>query len=279
MSKFIAIVLLIAASLPALANEKLIALTFDDGPRPYVLFGENGKPGLISVLDQNHINATFFVMGWRLTPRTWGEVRHERNVGITCIDAAKALLKRGDEIEDHTYSHMQLQAGEKRKGEGWVLGDVDRGAQMIQAVSGVHPKYVRPPDWILPDDARRDLEQRGYQILTIKGPAPMPLRDVNSLDYLCAGTHPKQCPKPSLASSVLRQVEQRERQGVYTHILAFHELTTTTAMLPEFIAELQSRGYRFVTVSEYMKLVGKPTLIAQRNTPKLQRVTNNGASH
>jgi hypothetical protein len=105
----------------------------------------------------------------------------------------------------------------------------------------------------------------------------MPLRDVNSLDYLCAGTQPAHCPKPSLAGSVLKQIEQRERQGVYTHILAFHELTTTTAMLPDFIKELKSRGYRFVTVSEYMKLVGKPTLLAQGNTPKLQHVTRRSA--
>ncbi len=279
MLKITAITVLLAACVPAFANEKLIALTFDDGPRPYVLFGNEGKPGLISVLDQNKINATFFVMGWRLTPHTWGEGRYEKNIGITCIDAAKALLKRGDEIEDHTYSHMQLQAGEKQKGEAWVIGDVDRGAKMIQAVSGTRPKYVRPPDWILPDDARRDLEQRGYQILTIKGPAPMPLRDVNSLDYLCAGTRPVHCPKPSLVYSVLKQIEQRERQGIFTHILAFHELTTTTAMLPDFIKEVKSRGYRFVTVSEYMNLVANSTLLAQRSAPKLQHVANRRAAH
>lgn len=279
MPRITAIALLCVVSLPAFASEKLIALTFDDGPRPYVLFGNEGKPGLISVLDQSQINATFFVMGWRLTPHTWGEARYEKNIGITCIDAAKALIKRGDEIEDHTYSHMQLQAGEKQKGEGWVIGDVDRGAQMIQAVSGARPRFVRPPDWILPDDARHDLERRGYQILTIKGPAPMPLRDVNSLDYLCAGAHPRQCPKPSLADSVLKQIEQRERQGIYTHILAFHELTTTTAMLPEFIQQLKSRGYRFVTVSEYMKTVDTPTLVAQRNTSKLQHVAAKNIAH
>jgi peptidoglycan/xylan/chitin deacetylase (PgdA/CDA1 family) len=278
MLRITTVTLLFLISLPAFATEKLIALTFDDGPRPYVLFGNNGKPGLISVLDQNNINATFFVMGWRLTPHTWGERRYETNIGITCVDAVRALLKRGDEIEDHTYSHMQLQAAEKQKGEAWVVGDVEHGAQMVQAVSGVHPKYVRPPDWILPDDARRDLEHRGYQILTIKGPAPLPLRDVNSVDYLCAGSRPVQCPKPSLGASVLKQIEQREKQGIHTHILAFHELTTTTAMLPDFISQLKSRGYRFVTVSEYMKLVGSPSMLA-RSTPKLQHVSSTSDAH
>ncbi len=65
-------------------GDKLIALTFDDGPRPYVLFGSkesNRGPGLADILDQNGVKATFFVVGWRLTPKTWGEPRHEENIG------------------------------------------------------------------------------------------------------------------------------------------------------------------------------------------------------
>jgi len=54
----------------------------------------------------------------------------------------------------------------------------------------------------------------------------------------------------------LRQIEQREKHGVYTHILAFHELSSTTAMMPELISDLKAKGYRFVTVNEYMQLVG-----------------------
>jgi peptidoglycan/xylan/chitin deacetylase (PgdA/CDA1 family) len=42
---------------------------------------------------------------------------------------------------------------------------------------------------------------------------------------------------------------------VYTHVLAFHELTTTTVQLPELIGALKAKGYRFVTVTEYMKVV------------------------
>ncbi len=253
MKTLVLLALLVSLALPAFAADKLIALTFDDGPRPYVLFGE--KPNLYDVLNQNGVKATFFVMGWRLTPRTWGEPRYEKNIGMTCLDAARRLADHGYEIEDHTYSHMELRTAERKKGQQWVINDVEHGAQVIKAVTGVQPRYVRPPDWVLPDDARRQLEQRGFQVLTISTENPIALRDVNSLDYLCAGAHPKACPKPSLADSVIKQIEQREKKGVYTHILAFHELTTTTAMLPELIGKLKARGYRFVTVSEYMKLV------------------------
>jgi peptidoglycan/xylan/chitin deacetylase (PgdA/CDA1 family) len=251
------LVLLLAVSLPAFSADKLIALTFDDGPRPYVLFGDKAKQttGLLDVLDRQNVKATFFVMGWRLTPKTWGDKRYETNVGITCVDAAREVLKRGHEIENHTYSHVELKTAERKKGEAWVISDVDQGAKMVQSVTGSKPEYLRPPDWILPDDARRDLERRGYRVLTISNLNPPALRDINSLDYLCAGAHPTQCPKAGLAASFLSQVEAREKHGLLMHIVAFHELTTTTAAMPQIIASLKAKGYRFVTVKEYMNIV------------------------
>ncbi|MBZ5492642.1 MAG: polysaccharide deacetylase family protein [Acidobacteriia bacterium] len=247
----------VADTTSAFHGNKLIALTFDDGPRPYVLFGSkesNRGPGLVDILDQNGVKATFFVVGWRLTPKTWGEPRHEEDIGVSCLDAAERLIRRGHELENHTYSHLELSSAEKKNGEQWVMHDVDRGAQAIKAVTGTQPKYVRPPDWILTDDARRDLQKQGYRVLTISQENPMPLRDVNSLDYLCAGKAVG-CPKPSLPDAVLQQIEQRERKGTFTHILAFHELSTTAAIMPRLISDLKARGYRFVTLTEYMKLV------------------------
>ena len=252
----LALVLLAASS--AFSTDKLIALTFDDGPRPYVLFGSKGEhpgPGLVSVLDNNGVKATFFVVGWRLTPKIWGDRRYEENVGMTCLDAAHQLVQDGFELEDHTCSHIELRTAERKRGEQWVVEDVNHGAEAIKAVTGSEPRYLRPPDWIITDDARRDLEHQGYQLLTISSENPIALRDVNSLDYLCT-RNSSQCPKPSLEGSVLRQIEQREKLGVYTHVLAFHELSSTTAMMPQLISDLKARGYRFVTLSEYMKLVG-----------------------
>jgi peptidoglycan/xylan/chitin deacetylase (PgdA/CDA1 family) len=251
----------------AFSTDKLIALTFDDGPRPYVLFGTKGDhpgPSLVNVLDENGVKATFFVVGWRLAPNTWGERHYEENVGITCIDAAEQLVRRGHELEDHTYSHIELRSAERKRGEQWVIGDVNRGAEAIKAVTGTQPHYLRPPDWIISDHARRDLERQGYHLLTISQESPVALRDVNSLDYLCT-RNAIECPKPSLADAVLKQVEQRERRGVYTHILAFHELSTTAAVMPELIANLKARGYRFVTLSEYMQLVGTKALVDELN--------------
>jgi len=242
---------------PALQATKLIALTFDDGPRPYVLFGSKGvhpPSGLTDVLDKNGVKATFFVVGWRLASNTWGD-RREEDIGITCIDAARQLASRGHELEDHTFSHVELRTAEGKRGQQWVLHDVARGAEAIKAITGIQPRYFRPPDWILSTDARRELERQGYDVLTISSEKPIALRDVNSLDYLCAGKSPVGCPKPSLVDGVLKQLEEREKRGTYTHILAFHELSTTAASMPRLINDLKARGYRFVTLREYMNLV------------------------
>jgi peptidoglycan/xylan/chitin deacetylase (PgdA/CDA1 family) len=241
------------------ADKKLIALTFDDGPRPYVLLGTKTpqvRPGLLDLLDHNNVKATFFVMGWRLTPKSFGD-RREPNIGVTCRDAALMVLKRGHEIENHTYSHIQLRLAAKQHGEAWAIGDVDHGAAMIKGLTNSQPRYLRPPDWIMWPELQKQLESRGYTVMSISSDKPAALRDVNSQDYLCAGTNPVHCPKPSLADSLMRQISAREKQGVYTHILTLHELSTTVATLETLIPELKAKGYQFVTLEQYMKDVGQ----------------------
>jgi peptidoglycan/xylan/chitin deacetylase (PgdA/CDA1 family) len=235
-------------------GQKLIALTFDDGPRPYVLYGKTaGDKGLLELLDKDGVKATFFYMGWRLTPKTWGE-RHEVNIGKTCLDAAADVYKRGHELENHTYSHLDAKHAQKQYGEDWYVQDVEKGATAVAQVTGAKPHYVRPPEWVMWPELAGKIQGRGYKIMTIAASDPAIMRDVNSADYLCAGTA-KQCPKPSLAESVMHQIESREKKGLYDHVLVFHELTSTIPQLGTLIPELQKRGYKFVTLQQYMKSV------------------------
>jgi len=239
-------------------EQKLIALTFDDGPRPYVLLGRPGEHGLLDLLDRQQVKATFFVMGWRLTPGTHGD-RHEPQTEVTCLEAAREVVRRGHEIENHSYSHVQFRLFEKQHGEGSAVADVDRAAALIKSLTGRAPQFVRPPDWITWSTLDQQLEARGYRVMSIGDENPPALRDINSADYLCAGEHPADCPKPSLNDFVRRQIEQRERHGVTTHILVFHELSSTVTALETLIPELKARGYRFVRLDEYMKLAGATT--------------------
>lgn len=255
------------------ADQKLIALTFDDGPRPYVLYGTRpaGEPpalGLLDLLDQQKMKATFFVMGWRLTPKTTGDP-HEFRTSKTCLEAARDVFRRGHEIEDHSYSHVQFRLfARQHGGEAGVVADVDRASELIKGVTGRSAAFVRPPDWITWRELDRKLEARGYRVMNISAENPPALRDVNTVDYLCAGEHPAKCPKQGLGGFVLQEIEQRERHGVYTHILTFHELSTTVAALQKLLPELKTRGYRFVTLEEYMRVVKAEPVRRASATPQ-----------
>ena len=65
---------------------------------------------------------------------------------------------------------------------------------------------------------------------------------------------------------VLQRIEQRERKGVSTHILVFHELPISVEVLSTLIPELKKRGYEFVTLRDYMK-----TVVPARNWSHLDR--------
>jgi peptidoglycan/xylan/chitin deacetylase (PgdA/CDA1 family) len=248
-------------------QRKLIALTFDDGPKPYVLMGTKlqnavSSPGLLDLLDREGVKATFFVMGFRLAD-TANEFCRQVDVGINCRQAAEEEHRRGHEIENHTYGHGPFSKTAKRYGEAWVLNDIDRASRIIQSVTGVRPRYVRPPDWDIWETLREKIEGRGYHLMTkSKGDvseAPA-LEDVDSQDYIYAKLKSPLSAAKTEHDYVVQRIEQRERKGVSTHILVFHELPISVEALSTLIPELKRRGYEFVTLRDYMK-----TLTPARN--------------
>jgi peptidoglycan/xylan/chitin deacetylase (PgdA/CDA1 family) len=238
-------------------GDKLIALTIDDGPKPYVLMGTRSGKGaashsLLDLLDREGVKATFFVMGWRLSKNA--DERCRRVDGGVCREAAEDEHRRGHEIENHTYGHGDVRLMAKRYGEAWVLDDADRASRAIQAITSARPAYLRPPNWHVWPELQVKIKERGYRVMTKSAAVPAALRDVDSEDYFCVGHDPR-CPKPSDYDYVLRSIEQRERQGVYDHILVFHEYPDTVELLTRLIPELKRRGYRFVLLREYMAAV------------------------
>jgi peptidoglycan/xylan/chitin deacetylase (PgdA/CDA1 family) len=246
----------------AAQSAKLIALTFDDGPKPYVLMGTRSGKGiasqsLLGLLDQQRVKATFFVMGWRLSKNADEKCRQVD--GGVCREAAEEEHRRGHEIENHTYGHGNFRLMVKRYGEEWVLSDIDRASTIIQKITGNKPTYLRPPDWTIWPELEKKIEARGYHVMTRSRAVLPALRDVDSEDYFCAGRDLTKCPKPSDYDYVLRSIAQRERQGVERHILVFHELPQSVELLSRLIPELNKRGYSFVPLRTYMAAVnGQP---------------------
>jgi peptidoglycan/xylan/chitin deacetylase (PgdA/CDA1 family) len=247
-----------SAQARATGSAKLIALTFDDGPKPYVLMGTRSGKGiasqsLLDLLDQQGAKATFFVMGWRLSKNADEQCRQVD--GGVCREAAEEEHRRGHEIENHTYGHGDFRVMTKRYGEEWVLNDIERASTIIQKITGDKPRYLRPPDWTIWPELQKKIEARGYHVMTRSTAVPPALRDVDSEDYFCAGHNLAKCPKPSDYDYVLRRIEQRERLGVEQHILVFHELPQSVELLSRLIPELKKRGYTSVTLRAFMAAV------------------------
>lgn len=100
------------------SSDKLIALTFDDGPNY-----NTGK--VLDVLAKYNVKATFFVLGSKAKDN-------------------KKILKReydsGMEIGNHTFNHLLL----TKYKENVIKDEIDKTSSVIFEVTGRYPKLLRP---------------------------------------------------------------------------------------------------------------------------------------
>ena len=111
-----------AAPAPAPApttGNKVIALTFDDGPGPYTAH-------LLDVLDQYGAKATFFLIG--------SKVSSQANV-------VRNIQARGHQLGNHSWSHPEL----PKLPVDQIAGEIDRTNDAIKQATGVTPAILRPP--------------------------------------------------------------------------------------------------------------------------------------
>jgi len=101
-------------------SDKVVALTFDDGPHPL------HTPRVLDVLERHHVNATFFMMGRNV----------ERFPAI-----ARQVLERGHEIGNHSYSHPKLVLMSPRR----VREEIERTDQLLRSIGVSGEIYFRPP--------------------------------------------------------------------------------------------------------------------------------------
>ncbi|RUT10126.1 hypothetical protein DSM106972_006210 [Dulcicalothrix desertica PCC 7102] len=103
-------------------SEKVIALTFDDGPWP------QSTPAVLDILKKNNIKGTFFIVGQMLKEHP---------------DMGKRVVAEGHVIANHTWHHwyhyMNPQA---------AAFEIDNTSNLIYQVTGVKTSLFRPPGGI-----------------------------------------------------------------------------------------------------------------------------------
>ena len=108
----------VPAPAPTTGN-KVIALTFDDGPGPHTAH-------LLDILDQYGAKATFFLIG--------SKVSSQANV-------VRNIQARGHQLGNHSWSHPEL----PKLPDDQIAGEIDRTNDAIKQATGVTPAILRPP--------------------------------------------------------------------------------------------------------------------------------------
>lgn len=101
-------------------NERVVALTFDDGPMA------ERVDALLSVLASRQVRATFFVVGAELEKAP---------------DAGRKLVAAGHELGNHSYRHKHMVL----KTPGFYRDEIERTDALIRQVRPQGEIYFRPP--------------------------------------------------------------------------------------------------------------------------------------
>ncbi|OYY71621.1 glycosyltransferase [Sphingomonas sp. 28-63-12] len=200
------------------ARDKMIALTFDDGPDP------DWTPPILAILKRLHVPGTFFVIG-------------ENALGNPGL--LMQMAQNGNEIGNHTYTHPNL-ALDSATGTKIELNATQR---LIEAYTGASTRLFRAPYFGDAEPTTADeidpaliAQRRGYTVV---------------------GLHadPGDWRRPGVDAIVNRTINAVENGDAErsANIVLLHDgggdRAQTVAALPRIIAELRARGYRFVPVS------------------------------
>lgn len=101
-------------------RERLVSLTFDDGPNP------DATPRILDVLGQYGIRAAFFVLGAHA--ERWPELVYR-------------MASEGHQVGNHGYFHRKLHL----RPPGYVERDIRLGTTAIERSGAPSPRFFRPP--------------------------------------------------------------------------------------------------------------------------------------
>lgn len=122
----------------AQTEQKVIALTFDDGP------DNRFTPLILDVLKKYDVKATFFLLGTRVH---------------TYPDITKRIYREGHAIGNHTYWHPKL----TNSGVQNMIWEIENNEKEIMSVIGIKSDLFRAPYGALDDQLVKQLEKMRYR--------------------------------------------------------------------------------------------------------------------
>jgi polysaccharide deacetylase family sporulation protein PdaB len=122
-------------------KEKLIALTFDDGPNP------KSTPQILDLLKRYQAHATFFVVGNRID-KFPGMIQRES--------------KEGHEVANHTNSHIYFT---NEINETIITNEIVKAMEKITAITGKKCPWFRPPGGYFNEKVVNIARQNGYTVV------------------------------------------------------------------------------------------------------------------
>ncbi|KAJ3416361.1 chitin deacetylase [Chytridiales sp. JEL 0842] len=122
-------------------DPKSWAMTYDDGPGPYT-------PALLDDLRAANVKATFFLIGSTIQAS-------QANVNLV-----KRMFDEGHQIGIHTWSHNFLTTLTNDQ----IVSEVMWTGKIIEEITGVFPRYVRPPTGDIDERVRAVLRHMGMQV-------------------------------------------------------------------------------------------------------------------
>ncbi len=178
----------------------------------------NYTPQILQLLKQYKARATFFLVGSRVK---------------SYPDIARRAAQEGHELANHTFRHPYM----KRLSAEGIREEILKTQQMITDATGQKPHLFRPPGGYYNDRVVNTAKQEGFLVV-------MWSWHQDTRDWTDPGVR-----------RIVNKVLKNARPG---DIVLFHDhggdRQQTVNALKEILPELKRQGYKFVTVSELLKL-------------------------
>ncbi|MDO9543513.1 MAG: polysaccharide deacetylase family protein [Kiritimatiellia bacterium] len=203
-------------------NQKMIALTFDDGPNG------GATEQILNALKEHNVKATFFIIGANAErfPKT-----------------VQRMVSEGHLVGNHTQRHSrfdQITRAEMEK-------DIADGNKVIKAVTGASPRWFRPPFGINGVGLKDVCRKQGFAVAGW------------SLDANDWNPHPVEDLVEAIVSQAVSGDIILLHDGWETRLNP--DRMATVAAVPVIVDELQKAGFVFVTLSELQRKAGPPVAV------------------